>query len=163
MSDDFSNYLSKDFDETKNKIITLYNKEDANLYADQGYRLHTVVPQQGEGGYSCGLIYIMTLETGYADVTRVADAPEDVANGLLALDDGWEIASTSVSAKFWRMIKRTKKPQPRLSVIREALIQIGSIAEDADHKDPSILDQIYRLSDKALNEIDGVQVATVGE
>lgn len=92
--------------ETKNKIIRLHSKEEANNYADQGYRLHTFTSLVIEGKVQ--ETYVMVLETGYSDVTRVADAPEDVANGLLALKDGWEIASTSVSSKFYRMIKRAK-------------------------------------------------------
>jgi len=90
--------------ETKNKIIKLYTKAQANEYADQGYKLHTFqtiivdgVPQDQ---------YIMMLDTGYGDVIRVADAPEQLANDLLALDEGWEVASTSVSARFYRMVKR---------------------------------------------------------
>ena len=93
--------------ETKNKIIIVSTKADANLYADQGYRLHTYQAMRvNEGIYQ--EFYVMVLESGYSDVTRVADAPEQLANDLLALDDGWEIASTSVSSKFYRMIKRAK-------------------------------------------------------
>jgi len=49
------------------------------------------------------------LDLDYSDVTRVADAPEEEANRLLALKEGWEIASTSVSSKFYRMVKRSVK------------------------------------------------------
>jgi len=42
----------------------------------------------------------------YSDVIEVCDAPQDEANKLLVLSDGWEIASASVSSKFYRMVKR---------------------------------------------------------
>ena len=90
--------------ETKNKIIILNSKKEANEYADQGYRLHTYSEIMVDGSYSQS--FVMVLESGYSDVTRVADASVDEANGLLALGTGWEIASTSVSSKFYRMVKR---------------------------------------------------------
>ena len=92
--------------ETKNKIIILSSKKEANEYADQGYRLHTYSEIMIDGSYSQS--FVMVLESGYSDVTRVADATVDEANGLLALGTGWEIASTSVSSKFYRMVKRDK-------------------------------------------------------
>ena len=90
--------------ETKNKIIILSSKDEANVYADQGYRLHTYSEIMVDGSYSQS--FVMVLESGYSDVTRVADASVDEANGLLAMNTGWEIASTSVSSKFYRMVKR---------------------------------------------------------
>ena len=90
--------------ETKNKIIILNSKKEANEYADQGYRLHTYKRYDFDGIQE----FVMVLESGYSDVTRVADATVDEANGLLALGTGWEIASTSVSSKFYRMVKRDK-------------------------------------------------------
>lgn len=90
--------------ETKNKIIILNSKKEANEYADQGYRLHTYSEIVIDGSYSQS--FVMVLESGYSDVTRVADATVEEANGLLAMNTGWEIASTSVSSKFYRMVKR---------------------------------------------------------
>lgn len=141
--------------ETKKRIITLHGKEEANTFADQGYTLHTYTSMIVEEKIQ--ETYVMVLEMGYSDVTRVADASEDEANLLLALGTGWEVASTSVSSKFYRMIKRTK--QPNLPLIRELLTHIFNIAEDNDTKDPSIMDQVYRLSDKALRLIDGENTA----
>ena len=51
----------------------------------------------------------MTLkDKGYSDAVEVRDASQDEANKLLTLGEGWEIASTSVSSKFYRMVKREK-------------------------------------------------------
>ena len=88
--------------ETKNKIIILSSKDEANKYADQGYRLHSYKRYNFDETQE----FVMVLESGYPDVTRVADATVDEANGLLAMNTGWEIASTSVSSKFYRMVKR---------------------------------------------------------
>ena len=56
--------------------------------------------------------FIMELkDRGYDNVIEVADAPEEKANELLksnaTLEDGtrWKVASTSVSSKFYRMVR----------------------------------------------------------
>lgn len=48
----------------------------------------------------------MYLDKNYKNVVEVYDAPQSVANELLAEKSGWEVASTSVSARFYRMVKR---------------------------------------------------------
>jgi len=63
------------------------------------------------GGVTSVNQYLMILkDKGYSDVVEVRDAPQDDANKLLALNDGWVISSTSVSSKFYRMVKRGEDP-----------------------------------------------------
>ena len=74
--------------------------KELNHKSKQGYKLHSVIPTGG------GILAIMYLDKGnYEDVTNLADvAPPDVDQYLA---NGWEIASTSISTKFVRMIKRS--------------------------------------------------------
>ena len=73
-----------------------------NSKARQGYKLHTVGWRQDQ---RLAYYAIMYLDKGsYEDVTNLADvSPSDVDQYLA---NGWEIASTSISTKFVRMIKR---------------------------------------------------------
>ena len=80
-----------------------------NSFAEDGYRVHSYTyatyyyPDEGilEHKYTA----LMYLDIGnYEGVTNLADiTPQDVD---LYLSQGWEIASTSISTKFVRMIKR---------------------------------------------------------
>ena len=78
---------------------------EVNEYAELGYKVISVEPWISEYGHTAGWHYVMKLEKGsYEDVTNLADvSPNDVDQYL---ENGWEIASTSISTKFVRMIKR---------------------------------------------------------
>ena len=80
--------------------VTLYGW--LNAKANQGYKLHTVGHRHDQ---RLGYYAVMYLDKGnYEDVTNLADvSPSDVDQYL---ENGWEIASTSISTKFVRMIKR---------------------------------------------------------
>ena len=47
------------------------------------------------------------LKGGYENVTNLKDVPSEEVDSYIA--KGWEIASTSISAKFIRMVKRRKE------------------------------------------------------
>jgi len=87
-------------------------QEAINEHYEKGYKVRSVYPNfesyEAEKGSSIWYAFI-ELDEDYGDVTEVADAPEPEANRLLALKKGWKVASTSVSAKFYRMIKREKE------------------------------------------------------
>ena len=91
-------------EEKLNKIITLSNKTEANEYAEKGYRLHTYSEMMIDGSWSQS--FVMTLDLKYEDVVNIADVPTQDAK--LYLDQGWEIASASISTKFVRMIYHAK-------------------------------------------------------
>lgn len=135
---------------TAGDITELNNK--ITKFDKQGYKLlGPATPYNGIGG-SC---WVATL---YLSSTPNIEEYEKFRNIDIGSSDQ-EVAEAKGFTPLASYSKHItwaihKKPQPRLSIIRELLVQIGSIAEDADHKDPSILDQIYRLSDKALSEID---------
>ena len=80
-----------------------------NSFAEDGYRVHSYTyatyhyPDEGilEDKYTA-LLY---LDVGnYDGVTNIADVP--TGDTQRYLDNGWEIASASISTKFVRMIKR---------------------------------------------------------
>jgi len=91
-------------DFTATTITELWKKTDR--YVKKGYEILITLPlEKNEWGER--FFRSMGLKgKDYSDVVRVADAPQDEANMLLALGTGWEIASTSVSSKFYRMVKR---------------------------------------------------------
>ena len=88
-------------------------QEAINEHYEKGYKVRSVYPNfesyEAEKGSSIWYAFIELDTGGYEDVTMVADAPEETANVLLAKKEGWEIASTSVSSKFYRMVKREKE------------------------------------------------------
>jgi len=80
--------------------------EDA---AKLGYKVHTFTIQYEQSEFP-GIGYrryiaLMVLDVGnYDGVTNIADVP--TGDTQRYLDNGWEIASASISTKFVRMIKR---------------------------------------------------------
>lgn len=88
-------------------IVIDRNKTDEqqlvlNTFAEEGYKLHSITPHEGIGRTNWRIV--MYLDVGYKNVTNLADVkPQDVD---LYLINGWEIASTSISTKFVRMILR---------------------------------------------------------
>ncbi len=84
-------------------------QEAINEYYNKGYKMRSIHPNfesyEAEKGSSIWYAFV-ELDEDYGDVIEVADAPEAEANRLLALKRGWKVASTSVSARFYRMIKR---------------------------------------------------------
>ena len=88
--------------------IELNSIIDVNEWSEKGYKLHSVDPWISEYGHTNGWHYVMYLDKGnYDNVTNLADvSPQDVDRYLA---NGWEIASTSISTKFVRMIKRDVK------------------------------------------------------
>jgi len=79
-----------------------------NEFHERGYVLYgqpECIPTK-RGDSAPTWLFIMELkDRGYTDAVEVADAPEERANELLASGEGWKIASTSVSSKFYRMVK----------------------------------------------------------
>ena len=93
----------------------VYDMKRVNELQAEGYtHKETIVETYSDdatGRIVSKVSYMMTLkDPGYGDVVEVRDAPQDEANQLLALNDGWVIASTSVSSKFYRMVKRGEDP-----------------------------------------------------
>lgn len=89
------------------KYIELSTLDQVNEYTELNYKLHSREQIINDYGHKCGWSYLMYLDTGnYDNVTNLADvSPQDVDLYLL---NGWEIAATSISTKFVRMIKRDK-------------------------------------------------------
>jgi len=88
-------------------VVTGSTREDfqdkLNYFAEDGYKLAKAGTKDNidVGQYYYGVMY---LDLGYRNVTNLADVkPQDVDKYL---DNGWEIASTSISTRFVRMIKR---------------------------------------------------------
>ena len=134
---------------------TLRANEKISKFEKQGYKLLDVKPYNGIGG-SCFLI-TMYLDTGnYDGVTNLKDVSSVEVDTYLL--DGWEIASASISTKFCRMIKRNGVT-PRLSVIREAIVNAYSVVENWDVKDGNLSNNILKALDVALDEIEGKQHA----
>jgi hypothetical protein len=90
------------------RYLQLSHINDVNEFTDLGYHLHSfqvnhiAYPDGSSERYET---FIMVLgKPDYHDVTNLADVkPMDVDTYLAR---GWEIASTSISTKFVRMIKR---------------------------------------------------------
>ena len=78
-----------------------------NNFYELGYKLKNIEREKEK--HSDKFILTIELDTaGYDNVVEVRDAPQDEANKLLKLGEGWMIASTSISSKFYRMVKRDK-------------------------------------------------------
>ena len=89
------------------RIGALAAMDALNEFRALGYKLKNIDREKDE--YSD--IFILTIEldsSGYDNVVEVRDAPQDEANHLLSLNEGWIIASTSISSKFYRMVRRDK-------------------------------------------------------
>lgn len=88
---------------SESSVVGINKKVES--FVKLGYKLvGDVKPYMRDGCTS--FLATLVLDRGYENVTEVADAPEARANELLALNEGWKIVSTSVSAKFYRMVKR---------------------------------------------------------
>ena len=94
------------------KYIRVFDIEACNKRYEEGYKVHSVITtirqEDLSGRTVTDLSYLMALpdSTDYSNVVEVRDAPQDEANHLLSLGEGWTIASTSISSKFYRMVKR---------------------------------------------------------
>ena len=78
-----------------------------NAFAGDGYRVHSYnYTEYYDNGTLCKTYTaLMYLDIGnYEGVTNIADVP--TADAQRYLDEGWEVASASISTKFVRMIKR---------------------------------------------------------
>lgn len=139
--------------DVKPKYIKVTSLKEANALSEDYTLREAIVYTYADdfsGRIKTDVEYLMSLreENKYDNIEKYRSFL--ITGEEQTLPEGWQIIHHTSK----ELIGVTKQRQPKFSVIREALIQIGSIAEDADHKDPSILDQIYRLSDKALNELD---------
>jgi len=93
------------------KYIRVFDIEACNKRYEEGYKVHSIIvthEQIGDQNPRSYISYLMALpdSTDYSSVIEVRDAPQDEANHLLSLGEGWTIASTSISSKFYRMVKR---------------------------------------------------------
>ena len=100
----------------------------------------------GNGWYyaSMGL----RVEGKYDDIEKYRLFP--ITQQEQTLPDGWQIIHHT-SKELVGVTKNTIK----LSVVRECLTSIFQIAEDNDVLDTTIMDQIYKYAEMALDEFDG--------
>jgi len=93
-------------------------------FSKLGYELYGTperIPER-RGESTDSWCFIMELKNKVHDnVVEVADAPEERANELLRSGEGWKVASTSVSSKFYRMVKIVEptKEQPTDTIVPE--------------------------------------------
>lgn len=124
--------------------------ENAELYSLREPIVYQYSIDGGNGAFSTDVEYLMSLreENKYDNIDKYRSFP--ITSEEQTMPDGWQVLHHTSK----ELIGVTKKQQPKLSVIREALIQIFNIAEDNDTLDPTIMDQVYKLSEEALNELD---------
>lgn len=142
--------------DVKPKYIKVKSLKEANDNAElYSLREPIVYTYQREingkvGGIQTDVEYLMSLreESKYDNAEKFKKV--DITYEEQDVPSGWEMIHHT--SKEVILLKKGK--QPRLSVIRELLTHIFQIAEANDEKDPSIMDQIYKLSDKALSELD---------
>ena len=81
-----------------------------NALAEQGYILHQFTSQV-EQEFKTAFYAVMKLgENDYSNVVALRDVvPELVTE---AIENNWEIVSTSLSTKFVRMVRRKQPPYP---------------------------------------------------
>ena len=83
-------------------------QEAINEHYEKGYKVRSIHPNfesyEAEKGSSIWYAFIELDTGGYENVTNLKDVPsEDVDRHIT---QGWEIASSSISTKFVRMVKR---------------------------------------------------------
>lgn len=147
----------------KPKYIKVTSLQKANEMSEEYSLREPIVYQHTKDGAPGHIFtdveYLMSLreDAKYENVEAFKRMP--ITDDWTLVPDGVQIIHHTSK----EMIVTRKGNQPNIALIRELLTHIFNISEDKDTKDPSTMDQIYKLADKALNLIDGVQVATVGE
>ena len=131
---------------------TLTANEKINKFEKLGYKLMDVKPYQGVGG-SC---FIITM---YLSSTPDLGKYEGFENIEIGTPRQHEVEKLGYKALFpyskhitWA---KPRGHQPKLSVVREALINAYEVVENWDDKDDNLHNNIIEWLDRALGELDG--------
>ena len=88
-------------------------QEAMNEFVELGYEVRSLYPNFDSSlpnkmsDFEQVWYAFIELKGGYENVTNLKDVPSEEVDNYIA--KGWEIASTSISAKFIRMVKRRKE------------------------------------------------------
>ena len=134
-----------------NDLTELINKTD--VWVKRGYKILSTDVVRG------GSFDFLALRTMYLSSSVDLSKYEGFDNADIGSDKQFTYEKLGYEgiANYSKHITWAKPRgyQPKLSVVREALVQIFQIAEGNDTKDTTIMDQVYKLSMRALGELDG--------
>ena len=145
-------------EETYPKYIKVTSLQDANekshLYSLREPIVYTY-QDDFSGQVKTDVEYLLSLRepSKYEDITNLIDVEPSQVDEYLAkgytVTDSW--------SKFIRMVKK-REQYPRLSVIREAIVNAFSVTENWDDKDTNLKNNILSYLEGALDEIEGEQI-----
>ena len=145
-------------EETYPKYIKVTSLQDANekshLYSLREPIVYTY-QDDFSGQVKTDVEYLLSLRepSKYEDITNLIDVEPSQVDEYLAkgyiVTDSW--------SKFIRMVKK-REQYPRLSIIREAIVNAYSIADNGDDKDGDRFKNISIYLEGALDEIKGEQI-----
>jgi len=138
----------------KPKYIKVTTLQRANELSDDYTLRETVIYSYSDdmsGRIKTDVEYLLSLreESKYDDIEKYRSFP--ITGEEQTLPEGWQVIHHTSK----ELIGVTKQKQPRLSVIREAIVNAYSVVENWDVKDGNLSNNILKALDVALDEIEG--------